>query len=70
MIEPVIWNAQQLADYLGMSVAWVRRRRHEIPRCPGIRRFRVNTRNPEFQAWLKSKVGESNGAFDSTKATE
>jgi hypothetical protein len=65
-----IWDAKRLADFLGMSVAWVRRRRKEIPRCPGIARFRVNTRSPEFREWLKSTIGEYGDDVDTTKATE
>lgn len=56
--ETYIWDAKQLAAFLNVSVHWVRKRNKEIPRCPGIALFRVNTRNPEFQTWLKSKVGD------------
>lgn len=65
--ESPIWNAKQLADFLGVSVFWVYRRSAEIPRCPGIGRFKVNTNNPEFRAWLRSKIGED---IDSDEATQ
>jgi hypothetical protein len=57
--ESPIWDAKQLADFLGVSIYWVYRRTAEIPRCPGIGRFKVNTLNPQFQDWLKSKIGEN-----------
>lgn len=57
-VESPIWNAQQLADYLGVSIYWVYRRSAEIPRCPGIGRFKVNTNSPDFRAWLRSKIGK------------
>jgi hypothetical protein len=57
--ESPIWTARQLADWLGVSIHWVYSRRGEIPRCPGIGRFKVNTNNPDFKAWLASKIGIS-----------
>jgi predicted DNA-binding transcriptional regulator AlpA len=63
-----IWTAKELAEFLGVSIHWVYRRSAEIPRCPGIGRFRVNVNNPDFQTWLKSKIGRTD--VDSNEATQ
>lgn len=48
---PRICTLQQVADFLGMSKDWVRKRRP--PTCPGIKRpLKVYTESPEFQQWL------------------
>lgn len=57
-----LWNVQDLADYLRVSVHWVYKRTREgaidpPPRCPGIRRLRFNTRDQNFRAWLERQVG-------------
>jgi hypothetical protein len=48
---PRICTLQQVADFLGMSKDWVRKRKP--PTCPGIKRpLKVYTESPEFQQWL------------------
>ena len=48
---PRICTLQQIADFLGMSKDWVRKR--NPPTCPDIRRpLKVYTESPEFQQWL------------------
>jgi hypothetical protein len=61
---PRICTLQQIADFLGMSKDWVRRRKP--PTCPGIRRpLKVYTESPEFQQWLAQiirSVDEANSS--------
>jgi hypothetical protein len=57
-----LWNAQDLAAYLRLSIQWVYKRTQDSsvdppPRCPGIRRLRFNPRDPKFRAWLERQVG-------------
>jgi predicted transcriptional regulator len=60
---PRICTLQQVADFLGMSKDWVRKRKP--PTCPGIKRpLKVYTESAEFQQWLAQiirSVDEDNG---------
>jgi len=57
---PRICTLQEVADFLGMSKDWVRKRKP--PTCPGIRRpLKVYTESPEFQHWLAQIIRSVDG---------
>lgn len=56
--EPRIWDAKRLADFLGLSVSWVRKQceknaTHPLPRIKGTRLIKVDTWSPKFHEWLR-----------------
>lgn len=60
--EPRIWDAERLAEFLGVSVHWVFKRTQSkaadpIPRVPGIGRLKFDTQNPRFQNWMRRQLG-------------
>ncbi len=64
-----LWTAQNLANYLGMSIHWVYKRTQQgtadpPPRCPGIKRLRFNPQDKNFQAWLERQIGSVDFAHD------
>jgi hypothetical protein len=60
--EPRIWDAERLAEFLGVSVHWVFKRTQRkaadpIPRVSGIGRLKFDTANPRFQDWMRRQLG-------------
>ena len=70
---PRIWTPKNLADFLGMSIHWVRKRTESkaedpIPRVAGVGRLRFDTHSPAFQQWLRRLLGS--GYIDNVESDE
>jgi hypothetical protein len=60
--EPRVWTPKHLAEFLSMSVSWVRERARPkaedpIPRIAGLSRLRFDTASPHFQDWMRRQLG-------------
>ena len=70
---PRIWSPQDLANFLGMSIHWVRKRTESkaedpIPRVAGVGRLRFDTHSPAFQQWPRRLL--SSGYIDNVESDE
>ena len=70
---PRVWTPKHLAEFLGVSVHWVRKRteskaENPIPRVAGVGRLRFDTHSPAFQQWLRRLLGS--GYIDNVESDE
>jgi hypothetical protein len=62
-------TANNLADFLGMSIHWIYKRTQQgaedpPPRCPGLKRLRFNLQDKNFQSWIERQIGSVDFAHD------